>query len=98
LTYEVHIAPPGERAIRKLPAKIQTAVLDRLSELAEEPRPSDCEKLKGMTRQDLYRVKVKTDYRVLYQVKDSTMCVLVVKVADRKEVYRRLDDLKQFLR
>jgi mRNA interferase RelE/StbE len=97
LAYEVHVAPAAERAIHKLPAKIQAAVLERLEGLVEEPRPPDCVKLMGMARLEVYRVKVGKDYRVLYQIRDAIAWVLVVKVADRKEVYRRLDDLKRLL-
>jgi mRNA interferase RelE/StbE len=98
MAYEVRIVPAAERAIRKLSATIQTAVLDRLDELAEDPRPPDCQRLKGLAQRDVYRARVKTDYRIIYQVKDSAAWVLVVKVADRKEVYQRLDDLRQLLR
>lgn len=97
MAYEIRIAPAAEREIRKLPVKIQDAVLGRLERLAEEPRPPDCEKLKGMTPHEVYRVKVGRDYRILFEVRDVSALLLVLKVADRKEVYRRLDDLKRLL-
>ena len=97
MAYEVRITPAAERAIAKLPASVQLAVLEKLEELAEEPRPAGCEKVKGLAKYDLFRVKVQKDYRILYQVKEDTAVVLVVKVADRKEVYRRLDELKRYL-
>ena len=93
MAYEVRIAPAAERAIRKLLARTQVAILDRLDQLADEPRPPDCEKVKALAQYDVFRVKVEKDYRILYQVKDDVAWVLVVKIADRKEVYRRLDDM-----
>ena len=98
MAYEVRIAPAAERAIRKLPARTQVAILDRLDQLSDEPRPPDCEKVKALAQYDVFRVKVEKDYRILYQVKDDVAWVLVVKIADRKEVYRRLDDLRRLLR
>ncbi len=98
MAYEIRIAPAAERAIAKLPTPIQTAVLVKLEELAEEPRPAGCEKVKGLTKHGVFRVKVESDYRIVYQVRDEAAWILVVKVADRKEVYRRLDDLKQYLK
>ena len=98
MAYEIRISQPARRAIHKLPAQIQVAVVAKLKELQEEPRPADCEKVKGLTRYNVFRVKVEKDYRILYQVKDTAAWVLVVKVADRKEVYNRLDDLKQHLK
>jgi mRNA interferase RelE/StbE len=52
--------------------------------LAQNPRPPDCKKLKDMD--DLYRVRV-GDYRIIYQVKDEEVLVLVVRVAHRKDAY-----------
>jgi mRNA interferase RelE/StbE len=44
------------------------------------------------TRDKLYRVHVGPgkNYRVIYQIRDEILLVLVVKVGDRKEVYRRV--------
>jgi mRNA interferase RelE/StbE len=98
VAFEVLITPTAERAIRKLPARIQVAVLDRLEQLTDDPRPADCEKVTELGSYGVFRVKVAKDYRVLYQVRDKVMQVLVVKVANRNEVYQRLHELKQYLR
>jgi mRNA interferase RelE/StbE len=52
------------------------------------PRPQGVEKLE--TREKLYRVAVGPgkDYRAIYQIRDEVLLVLVVKIGDRKEVYR----------
>lgn len=98
MAYEIRIAQPARRAIHKLPARIQAAVVAKLKELSEDPRPAGCEKVKEPARYDVFRVKLEHDYRIIYQVKDEAAWVLVVKVADRKEVYDRLSDLRQHLR
>ena len=98
MAYEIRIAPSAERAIDKLPAPIQLAVLGRLEELARDPRPADCEKVKELARYGVFRVRVAGSYRILYQVKDEVAWILVVKVAGRKEIYQRLDDLKRLLK
>ena len=98
MAYEIRIAPAAERAIGKLSAQIQVAVLDKLEELAEDPRPAGCEKVKELAQYGVFRVKVGKDYRILYQVKDEVAWILVVKVADRKEIYQRLADLKRLLK
>jgi len=77
-------------------------VLALLEELAHNPRPRDAEKIRALPRRfNVYRVPLETvesSFRVVYQVKDSEMWILVVKVADRKEVYERVSDLKRLLR
>lgn len=98
MAYEIRIAPAAERSIGKLSAQIQVAVLDRLEELAEDPRPAACDKVKELAQYGVFRVKVGKDYRILYQLKDEVALILVVKVADRKEIYRRLADLQRLLK
>jgi mRNA interferase RelE/StbE len=58
--------------------------------LEENPRPHAVEKLE--TKEKLYRVYVGPgkNYRAIYQIRDEVLLVLVVRVGDRKEVYRRV--------
>jgi len=96
--YEIRIAPAAERAIGKLSAAVQAAILDKLEELAKDPRPANCEKVRELAQSGVFRVRVGKDYRILYQVKDQAAWILVLKVGDRKEVYERLADLKRLLK
>ena len=98
MAYEIRIAPAAERAIGKLSASIQVAILGKLEQLAENPRPADCEKVKELAQYGVFRVRVEKDYRIVYQVKDKAAWILVVKVGDRKEIYQRLADLKRLLK
>jgi len=54
--------------------------------LAENARPSGCVKLAGAP--DVYRIRV-GDYRIIYQVKDAALIVLVLSIGHRGDVYRR---------
>jgi mRNA interferase RelE/StbE len=96
--YEIRIAPAAERAVGKLSAPTQVAILGKLEELAQNPRPADCEKVRELAQYGVFRVRVEKDYRILYQVNDKAAWILVVKVADRKEIYQRLADLKRLLK
>jgi len=99
LSFEVRIGPGATQAIEKLPAGVQDAVLERLSELSTDPRPDGSRKVRGLPRgYEVYRVSVQGAYRIIYQAKDEEGWILVLKVADRKEVYRRVDDLRRLLR
>lgn len=61
-----------------------------LLRLEENPRPMGAERLHS--KEKLYRLDVgpKKNYRAVYQIRDDVLLVLVVRVGDRKEVYRRL--------
>ncbi|HUT53039.1 MAG TPA: type II toxin-antitoxin system RelE/ParE family toxin [bacterium] len=89
MTYRVKIAPRALKSLAKVPEPDQTRVRHRIRLLAEEPRPRGVEKIKG--REDLYRIRA-GDYRVLYEVEDDVLFVLVVRVGHRKDVYRKMGD------
>ena len=59
-------------------------IVDKISLLAEEPRPSGCTKLSA---DEKYRVRV-GKYRILYQIFDRILLIVVVRIAHRKDVYR----------
>ena len=87
MAYEVRLKPSAERALRKLPAPMRSRIGSRLDALAVNPRPPGCEKLGGV--EDLFRVRA-GDYRIVYQVSDDVLLVLVVTIGHRSDVYRRL--------
>ena len=62
-------------------------IVQRIQELAENPRPRGCEKLSG--RHPRYRIR-QGPFRILYEIKDDELIVYVVKVADRRDVYKRV--------
>jgi mRNA interferase RelE/StbE len=99
VAYEVRIAPAAGRSIGKLPANIQDLILEAIEALAGEPRPAGSRKARGLPRQfEVYRLVVAKGYRVIYQIRDEAAWVLVLKGGDRKDVYRRVGDLKRLLR
>ena len=67
--------------------KTRQRVVERIRALAENPRPHGCEKLSG--KQPRYRIR-HGPFRILYEIKDEVLIVFVVKVADRRDVYKRL--------
>ena len=90
VSYRVALAPAAEEEVLGLPASVQRRVIRWLDLLAEDPRRCGTQKLKG--RDDLYRAHAGKDCVIVCCVKDRDMVVLVVRVAHRSEVYRRLPD------
>ena len=87
MPYTIRIAPAAEREIQKLARQIQRRILDRIEELRTAPRTHGAEKLKGKGSDAFYRVRV-GDYRIIYEIADEALTVLVVKVGNRRDVYR----------
>jgi mRNA interferase RelE/StbE len=86
----VELSPAAERDVRKLDPYIRKQVTRDMLRLEDNPRPQGVEKLES--KEKLYRLYVGPgkDYRVIYQIRDEVLVVLVVRVGDRKEVYRNL--------
>lgn len=83
--YKILIKASAAKEIERLPTrKDRRRVVEKTRKLAENPRPKGCEKLSG---QDRYRVR-QGNYRIIYSVDDDRLVVHVVKVGDRKDVYR----------
>lgn len=81
-----------ERAVRQLRAIPQPAaltILRALTPLGDDPRREDADVRKLAGYADRYRLRV-GDYRVIYEVVDRELIILVVGVGHRREIYRNL--------
>jgi mRNA interferase RelE/StbE len=70
--------------MRKLPRSVQPRIQGAIELLARDPRPPASRPLVG---RDGYRVRV-GDYRIIYQIHDEILLVVVVALGHRREVYR----------
>ena len=70
--------------LRNIPNKDIKRILKCIESLCDNPRAEGCIKLSG---QELYR-KRQGLYRILYEIKDSELVIMVVKVAHRSDVYK----------
>lgn len=83
-SYELVFKKSVARDLRALPRQDVRRILERVRSLSRDPRPPGCEKLSGQER---YRIR-QGAYRILYEVADERLVVLIVKVAHRRDVYR----------
>ncbi|MFC1482569.1 type II toxin-antitoxin system RelE/ParE family toxin [Myxococcota bacterium] len=83
--YRVQLTRAAARDLRGLPRGGQRRIDAAIMSLAEHPRPPGCVKLRGAD--DLYRVRV-GDYRIVYQIEDEVLTVLVIRIGHRRDVYR----------
>lgn len=84
-SYEVVFKRSVAKDLRAFPKDDIKRVMERIHSLAEDPRPPGCEKLSGLER---YRLR-QGSYRIVYEIEDTRLVVLVVKVGHRRDVYRR---------
>jgi mRNA interferase RelE/StbE len=85
--YQVTLTKAAARELRKLPVEAQRRIATVFNQLSAEPRPPGVEKLTDQG-EDFYRVRT-GNYRVIYQINDKELVVLIVSVGDRKDIYKR---------
>jgi mRNA interferase RelE/StbE len=84
MTYSVSILRSAQKSLASLPTVIQDRLIATIRRLAVSPRPPGVRKLSG---REAWRIRV-GDYRVLYEIEDTALTILVVDVGHRKEIYR----------
>lgn len=82
--YEVYFRESVWKDLKKIPKKDLRNILSKIKELSVDPRPIGCEKLTG---QDRYRLR-QGKYRIVFSIQDKELTVWIVKVGQRKDVYR----------
>ena len=84
MPYSVEYLPSAKKQLDALTGDIHGRISAAIDDLGDNPRPPGCKKLKG---RDEYRIRI-GDYRVIYEIHDAVLLVLVVRVAHRSGVYR----------
>jgi mRNA interferase RelE/StbE len=83
--YRVSIKRSAVKEIEAIPQKKERQrIIQRIGQLAKDPRPTGSKKLSG---HDRYRIR-QGSYRIVYSIEDNELVVVVVKVGHRKDVYR----------
>ena len=85
MPYTVLLRPAADRDRRSLPPDTHQRIAQALLSLEADPRPSGVAKLAGSHAR--WRIRV-GDYRIIYEVDDSSLQVLILRIAHRREVYR----------
>lgn len=82
--FEVIFKQSVAKDLRPIPKKEVARILKRIDALKVTPRPLGVEKLSG---QELYRIRQGV-YRILYEIKNDELIIIVVKIGHRRDVYR----------
>ena len=84
-SYNLVITRSAAGELERVPAKDRSRIVERIAALAHNPRSPGCEKLSG---EDKYRLR-QGDYRILYEIVDDQLAITVVRVGNRRDVYKR---------
>ncbi len=85
MRYEIILKPTAEKSMDKIPLPAGRRIVDAMEELRNNPRPAGVVKMAG--DENLWRIRV-GNYRIVYEIHDDRLVILVLRVAHRKDVYR----------
>lgn len=84
-SYSILLTRSAAKELEAVPMNDRRRIVRRIAALADDPRPAGVEKLSGDNK---FRVR-QGDYRILYEIVDAELIVTVVRIGNRRDVYRR---------
>jgi mRNA interferase RelE/StbE len=87
MPYRIEVTPAARRDLKNMPKRELRPIDSAIRRLAGEPRPQQAEKLKDK-RETFWRLRV-GNWRIIYQIEDDRLIVLIVRVGNRKDIYRK---------
>ena len=85
--YRIDFAPAARRQLAKLAPDVQRRVGLAVDRLEVDPRPAGLIRLTDRSRVPTWRIRV-GDHRVIYEIHDDRLLVLVIRIGHRGQVYR----------
>jgi mRNA interferase RelE/StbE len=82
--YKIEIKKSAEKELNNSPHNDLKKIIQEITNLAENPRPSDCKKLTG---EEKYRIR-SGKYRIFYLIEDNILMVYIIKIGHRRDIYR----------
>ena len=83
--YKLIIHKSAQKFLGGIPVKVADKIVLKIYALKNEPRPAGVKKLAGSL--NLYRIRI-ADYRVVYSIYDNILTIEVIRIGNRKDVYR----------
>ena len=87
MKYAIKFRPAVEKDIKHLPQKELIRIKRKIESLAENLPDRATTKMKG--NNNFHKIRV-GDYRIIYEIHDDVLVILVVKIGHRKDIYKKL--------
>ena len=84
-SYSVELTRTAEKRLRRTAKRDRNRLVEAIQRLADRPRPHGARKLQGYD--DVHRIRV-GQYRVVYEILEDRVIVIVLKVGHRKDIYK----------
>lgn len=87
MSYRIEVKKAAAKSLRKIPKVDQKRIADKIDSLAENPPNPDTTKMKG--NNPFHKVRV-GDYRIVYEIHEAVLSILIVKIGHRKDIYKNI--------
>lgn len=84
--YSVNYGSSARKELAKVDKQVARRIARSVAALGNDPRPVGCRRLVGYD--ELWRIRI-GDYRVIYTIQDAELIVLALRIAHRREAYRK---------
>ncbi len=85
MKYRIKVKRSAAKALKKIPKPDQKRISERIDNLAESLPNPDTSKMKG--NNPFHKIRV-GDYRIVYEIQDDVLLILIIKIGHRKDIYR----------
>ena len=87
MKYRIEVKRSVAKALKKIPKPDRKRISEKIGSLAEKLPNPDITKMKG--NNPFHKVRV-GNYRIIYEIQDNFLLILIVKIGHRKDIYRNL--------
>ena len=87
MSYRIEVKSSAAKTLKKIPKADKKRIVDKIDSFAESPPNTDTTKMKGNS--PFHKVRV-GNYRIVYEIQEDVLLILVVKIGHRKDIYRNL--------
>lgn len=87
MKYRIEVKRSAAKALKKIPKPERKSISKKIDSLAEKLPNPDITKMKG--NNPFHKVRV-GNYRIIYEIQDDALLILIVTIGHRKDIYRNL--------
>ena len=87
MSYQIEIRNSAAKSLKKIPKADRIKIAEKIDSFAKNLPDPETTKMKG--NNPFHRVRI-GDYRIIYEIQEEVLVILVVKIGHRKDIYRNL--------
>ena len=87
MSYRIEVKKSAAKALKKIPKADRKRIVNKIDSFAESRPNPDTTKING--NNPFHKVRV-GDYRIVYEIQEEVLLILIVKIGHRKDIYRNL--------